>query len=256
MNLILDRLKHILLFATASMLVFACADSGNLRIERNPKATSVIFKEQERLAAISAVLSGKDSPASDLVLSAVEGDFVTIHLLPGGDTGSATEGFHGAFFEAIPGYEKGVALWRYKPWNAWTRPMLVSNPADLESWDVQFFYWQYNDGVYGAAMPLSGNGYRTTLGQHEGKFGSKSRRYGPGAVSDTIPQMMIGFGEKPFDLFKNLYAKGLAAMGKPENRIDQKVYPEKLDKIGWCTWNASENGEILGEDFVVDAVKT
>ena len=29
-----------------------------------------------------------------------------------------------------------------------------------------------------------------------------------------------------------------------------------MDYIGWCTWNASENGKKLDETFVVESVKT
>ena len=53
----------------------------------------------------------------------------------------------------------------------------------------------------------------------------KAQAYGPGAGSDTIPQMIIGFGEDPYRLFKELFAEGLSDMGKSENQRDKKNIP-------------------------------
>ena len=51
---------------------------------------------------------------------------------------------------------------------------------------MQLYYWQYADGVYGAALPLSGIGFRTTLGSNGRKWGSKAVSYAANN-SDSIP---------------------------------------------------------------------
>lgn len=164
--------------------------------------------------------------------------------------------FAGYFFDEISDYKTGVEIWRYKPWNSWTKPLRVDSPADLHDWDVQFFYWQYDDGLYGAAIPLSGNGYRTTLGAEDEKFGCKAYTYTNEAAIKDIPMMAIGFGNDPYQLFADLYQEGLKMMGKEENMLEKKVYPDALEYIGWCTWNSSEMGKHLDEKHLLEGTAT
>lgn len=163
--------------------------------------------------------------------------------------------FAGVFFDNIPGLKQGIAIWRYKPWNSWTKPVALIDATKMEAWDVQFFYWQYNDGTYGATVPLSGNGYRTTLGSEGGKWGSKAVSYAS-SKSKEVPAMAVGFGNDPYALFANLYKTALEAMGKSENEAAKKTLPEPLQYIGWCTWNSSNMGKDLNEDHIIQGVKT
>lgn len=162
----------------------------------------------------------------------------------------------GFVFNNIPGFEKGIEMWRYKPWNSWTKPLRIDSLVMLHDWDVQFFYWQYSDGLYGAAIPLSGKGYRTTLGQENGRFGCKAYTYTQNAPTENIPMMAIGVGKNPYQLFHDLYQEGLKEMGKSENNRELKHYPEALEHIGWCTWNSSHNGQFLDEKHLIDGVST
>ena len=171
---------------------------------------------------------------------------------------AATKGtdFSGFFFSQIPDYKEGVAFWRYKPWNSWTKPVKVPSPDQLESWDNQFYYWQYQDGTYGAAVPLYGNGYRTTIGSEQGKFGSKAVSYLDGHQSDKIPAMAVGFGNDPYLLMTQLFESAMTFAGTRENLVKNKTFPEALEYLGWCTWNASANGKNLNEETVLKGVET
>ncbi len=163
--------------------------------------------------------------------------------------------FAGVFFDNIPNLQHGVTIWRYKPWNSWTKPIKVSDATEMKSWDVQFFYWQYNDGLYGAAVPLSGNGYRTTLGSDSGRWGSKAMSYASNRAKD-VPAMAVAFGSDPFELFTRIYRTALVAMGKGENILANKGLPLPLQYIGWCTWNSSNLGQDLNEQHILEGVKT
>jgi len=79
---------------------------------------------------------------------------------------------------------------------------------------------------------LSGQGYRTTLGQEKGCFGSKSVADIDNWQQNNLPQMTIGFGADPFLLFEEIYQEALTQMGKSENRRDLKKYPEIFEYIG------------------------
>lgn len=251
-----QSLKNIKFLILQSLLISAmflsCTSETHLLVKEDNNGINILFNNVERLTGFKSTISEDISTIN----VSVEDNFVVVNLEPNGNLPADPKEMIGTFFERIPEFKHGVTLWRYKPWNSWSKPILINSPSEMEDWDVQFFYWEYNDGMFGACMPLCGEGYRTTLGQFQGKFGAKSASYGPGADKNGIPQMAIGFGKDPFLLFRDLYRTGLAAMGKSENRIDNKVFPDRLDYIGWCTWNASENGKKLNEEHVVEGVKS
>ena len=201
------------------------------------------------------VFQGGSAPITVLVRMSDHAPVVSFFLSPNGNQSPDGREFLGFLFERIPDFQKGVSIWRYGPWKCWTKPVAVNALRDIKDWDVQLFYWRYADGVYGAAIPLSGNGYRTTLGQEKGKFGSKSLSYFDGMARDSIPQMAIGFGKDPFQLFESLYEEGLALLGRSENLRKNKSFPSVLENIGWCTWNASGLGKNLNEELLLSAAK-
>ncbi len=183
------------------------------------------------------------------------GDVVSMFLSPNGNESDSGNCFLGVFFKHIPGFKEGVALWRYGGANCWTEPLKVDRVDSLKSFDIQFLYWKYSDGVYGAAMPLSGQGYRTTLGQDKGSFGCKSVSYFDGMNKENIPQMAIGFGRDPYRLFAEVYREGLGAIGKSEDLVSNKTFPKIFDGIGWCSWNASVYGRKLNDSLLLNAGK-
>ncbi len=184
------------------------------------------------------------------------GNSIGIFLNPQGYDPVSHNEFIGFFFTSIPGYKQGVTFYRYKPWNAWTKPKKVHSPGDLESWDNQCFYWQYEDGLYGAAVPLSHNGYRATLGSENGKFGSKAYAYVDGYSNEPVPAMVIAFDTDPYKLLTEIYGTAMTFMGTPENIVSKKKFPEQLEYLGWCTWNASSNGTNLNEQTVIRGVES
>jgi len=180
---------------------------------------------------------------------------ISFFLSPGGLQSKDGTDFMGIFFNDIPGFKKGMSFWRYTPVKAWTKPILVHKLINLKSNDIQFFYWRYADGTYGAAVPLSGNGYMTTLGQNGGYFGSKSRNLVNNRQPKKVPQMSIGFGKDPYRLFARLYRNALQIMGRSKDLRTKKTFPKVFKYIGWCTWNASDNGKNLNSNFVINSVK-
>jgi hypothetical protein len=182
-------------------------------------------------------------------------DDVALLNLRTSETIGATE-FAGVFFNNIPNLKQGVTIWRYKPWNSWTKPVAVKDATEMEIWDVQFFYWQYADGMYGAAVPLSGNGFRTTLGSTGKQWGSKAVSYTENPHAKEVPAMAIAFGKDPFELFSRIWKTSLEAMGKSHNLVTKKKLPKPLEYIGWCTWNSSDKGKNLNEKHIIEGVKT
>jgi hypothetical protein len=163
--------------------------------------------------------------------------------------------FVGIYFNEPANMNGGVILWGYK-WGIWSKPVQVKSAVLMPSDKVQFFYWKEKDGTYGAAVPLSGNGYRTTLGSQGNLWGSRSSSLLSHETSGEIPAIAIAYGKDPFVLFKKIYTSALIAMGRGADMRWKKALPEPFQYIGWCTWNSSNLGKDLGEDEVIAGVKT
>jgi raffinose synthase len=184
------------------------------------------------------------------------GNFIAVSMSLDSAVKLSAEQYAGVSIDSVPQFSKGVSIWRYKPWNSWTKPIGINNFSELKDWDIQFFYWQYENGLYGAIFPLSGNGFRTTLGQFNGNLCSKSKSYVKDTPFENIPQFIAGFGNDPYVLFEGILEHGLAYMGKEENLVENKTFPERLEYIGWCTWNSSDKGHNLNEEHVLESVKS
>lgn len=239
-------------FSTCLFVFFyTAADAQQPQLINNEEGLQITWNGQVRLNGGTAM--AQTNNAKQLLLTKLQNNVAllsvtTSSLLP--DTAYA-----GVFFNAIPSLKKGVTFWRYKPWNSWTKPIAVTDALEMQPWDVQFFYWQYTDGTYGAAVPLSGNGFRTTLGSTGSQWGSKAVSYAPNK-SKWVPAMAVAFGKDPYALFAHLYQTALSAMGLKENIQSKKKIPLPLQYIGWCTWNASNNGKDLNEKHVLAGVST
>ena len=249
-------MKLTLSFFALILALVSCSDSAFLRTYSDGRGVNIVYDNIDRLTGLKSATAAKKLNTEAPISIDIVDDFAIISLSPNGNLPENSKEFIGTFFDEIPNFKQGVTIWRYKPWNSWSKPILVKNISEIKDWDIQFFYWQYEDGTYGAIMPLSGNGFRTTLGQNKGQFGAKSVSYSQNEVIDKIPQMAVGFGKEPFQLFEKLYEAGLTAIGKSENLIANKTFPKQLDYIGWCTWNSSEKGKHLNEEHIIQGVKT
>lgn len=161
----------------------------------------------------------------------------------------------GIYFNEPVNMTGGVVLWGYK-WGIWSKPVPVKSASSMPSERVQFFYWKEKDGTYGAAVPLSGNGYRTTLGAQGNLWGSRASSLLSHETSGEIPAVAIAYGKDPFALFKKIYTDALISMGRGTDMRWKKTLPEPFQYIGWCTWNSSNLGRDLNEDEVISGVKT
>ncbi|HTE31430.1 MAG TPA: Sip1-related alpha-galactosidase [Chryseolinea sp.] len=238
------------------LLLLIISIAGNTQqvdvfVDRNDTIT-VKWNGTERLLGGAALINnGERARLSHKIVK----DVVLLNVIAGGRHINDTLA-SGVFFSAIPQFKKSVVLWRYKPWNSWTKPISLNAAEEMPADDVQFFYWQYEDGGYGAAVPLNGNGFRTTIGNNGNRWGSKALTYAITKVTDTIPALAVAFGNDPFELFERIYRISLQAMGKEENLLALKKFPEPFNYIGWCTWNASSNGKNLNEQLLLKAAKS
>ena len=242
--------KRVITFALLLTVANSYAQETDV-VTGNTERITVKWDGRERLSGGVAAVQNKSSAR---VKYLVKDDVAFFWINPGQHV-NATD-FAGLFFNNVPAYKHGVALWRYKPWNSWSKPLKLATASAMPEDDVQFYYWQYTDGVYGAAVPLSGSGFRTTLGSNGMQWGSKAVSYADNKQADSIPAMAIAFAKSPYELFERIYRDALQYMGKGENLRVKKKFPEPFNYIGWCTWNASDNGKLLNGDLLLKAAKS
>jgi raffinose synthase len=206
----------------------------------------------ERLTGGAVLLSGKNVDNKFEIKSRNTDGVYLYHLQSQRSMHATATDAVGLFFNNLPHTSGQVVLWRYQPWISWTKPIHINQSIDMPVEDVQFYYWKYDDGTYGAAVPLSGNGYRTTLGKQGNKWGTKSQTLVAGELPKDIPAVAIAFGNNPFDLFNKIYKVALEDMGKGNNLRSKKKFPEPLKYFGWCTYNALPQ---VSEKAIISAVK-
>jgi hypothetical protein len=219
-------------------------------------AIHVLYEGKERISGGVPIFQGSP-PGAPSIIQSVEKDSVLL-LSIRADNQRFIKGdeFVGVFFDKINDYQTGISLWRYGPYLSWTKPIRIDPLGQMAESDIQFYYWKHSDGLYGAAVPLSGNGYRSTLGNDNYRWGCKALTYKSHYQDKDIPCIAIAFGENPFELFSRIYRVALESMGKGENIQAKKILPEPFNYIGWCSWNSSNYGKKLNEDLLIDAAKS
>lgn len=235
----------------------------------------ISYKGKRRVIAVKPCFRNFRSVYFKMYKKAVEGVSLIFYGQNRQHTGMKADSLK-FLFKNPEASSKGLAIWRYKPWNSWTKPVFIKNGSDMPESDVQFYYWLDNDGIYGAALPLSGNGYRSTLGSDHGCWGSKSvilghndftlegarrqKNSGSQAESDgglirltagcsaatatTIPSVAIAFGKDPYELFARIYRVALTQMNLEADLRVNKTMPEVFKTFGWCTYNSVKPAEL------------
>ena len=237
-------------FLTAAMSAgLATAAPALARVRGDEKW---VFASKPRLKNLDAYLSGSGVKPNLLHSQGLHGAHL-LHIQAGDDLLPATAQL-GLRFGGLPGFKQGVAFWRYGNWRSWTKPMAMAHPGDLKPDDVQCAYWQYDDGVYGVALPLGGAGWRSTLGSDNGQMITVCQALAPARAGKPVPQAAIGFGKDLYAVMSAVFADAMNALGTPENLREHKTVPEALTWLGWNTWNASNDGHDLSAAWALDQV--
>lgn len=220
---------------------------------RSGKPVALVYGGRTRLHGVTAYAS--EATVKPMLVQAIGKNGSHILSLKSGSTATLpSKAVIGLCFGDLPGFKQGVAFWRYAPWKSWTKPMAMTRASDLQGDDVQFAYWQYDDGAYGVALPLGGGGFRTTLGSDGDKLVTVGRALGPARPTRPMPQVAIAFGGDLYATITAVFEDAMDALGTPENLRKHKVIPDALTNLGWNTWNASNLGKDLAADWVLAQV--
>ncbi|XID93452.1 Sip1-related alpha-galactosidase [Paenibacillaceae bacterium WGS1546] len=134
----------------------------------------------------------------------------------------------------IPDALGAMANYRHKDW--WTRPFFSTDWRRLPPRTLSLL-WKSRES-YTHLLTACGAVYRTELGGGEDgvDFGVSA---GQGGFSecDTLAWVMSR-GSDPLRLAESNARAGLNASGAAGKLRSEKAYPEMLEYLGWCSWDA------------------
>jgi raffinose synthase len=163
---------------------------------------------------------------------------VVLWLSPNNFHSMKASDFVGILFEQMPEMKVGNSFFKYGDVGAWTHPVVLYKPEQLEETDNQFFIAKYEDGVYTAILPLMGKGYASSIGKYQGMIGAKAHHSVDGHNENDIPILAIAFGHDPETVINNLYQSALGMSDELDSLKKQKNMPSLFKQLGWCSWNA------------------
>lgn len=127
-----------------------------------------------------------------------------------------------------------MANYQHKDW--WTRPFFHTNIAQLPE-RTQSIVWKTESGYY-QLLPVVGSVYRTDVAGSEGGFALRLSAYESGHTRLQTLAFVLSAGQDPYKLVKQNVDAALKELDYPTLARSSKTYPEMLDTLGWCSWDA------------------
>ncbi|GAB2566518.1 Sip1-related alpha-galactosidase [Gracilibacillus alcaliphilus] len=126
-----------------------------------------------------------------------------------------------------------VAHYRHKDW--WTRPYFGHDLAALPD-RTQSLLWECGHEFY-QLLPVADSTFKTELTGAATGFQMELSSYDGGRTQAKSLAFVLAKGDNPFALSRNITKRVLELTGNGK-AIADKRYPERLDYLGWCSWDA------------------
>jgi len=135
----------------------------------------------------------------------------------------------------LPGLAGLMANYQHKDW--WTRPYFGEDPSCLPP-RTQSLLWRTHGGDFRHLLPVCGDVFRADLqGERDGISCSVSAGQG-GFTACVTTAFVVAAGSDPYALAEDNAAFALRAAGLPGKPRAEKSYPDVLEYLGWCSWDA------------------
>ena len=136
----------------------------------------------------------------------------------------------------LDGLPKGRFVCDYLKSTCWCKPAFENDYSQVPD-KTQVILVETQEGYF-AVLPLIGKQYKTVL--KGGEDGLYTLSYtGMDTLSEcNEPLFAYGYGDDPYDLLKGLYAFGIETMGDTVCLRENRKFPEELEYLGWCSWDA------------------
>lgn len=162
------------------------------------------------------------------------GGIVCIH----GHADTALSAMDGAriYFEG-PGAPFGVcAIWRVSEY--WCQPRFGIDFSDVPD-ETQWLIARYASG-YLVILPIVSEAYRCVLSYDASEQALCARLLSQcdGSKDCDAPAFIYTFTNDPFPALEAMYQRVIELLGTPIKLRKERSYPEMLEYLGWCSWDA------------------
>ncbi len=133
----------------------------------------------------------------------------------------------------------------------WCRTVFTKTPEELPPEKIQGLLCKRSDGIF-YALPVCDRIFKSNMraGYNGGLdlyIWSNDHRNS----CDTVA-CVIDFGENAYDLVPVATGKALKILGKKGNMRTDRRYPEVLEYLGWCSWDAFHM-DVTHDDLIAKA---
>lgn len=134
------------------------------------------------------------------------------------------------------GFGSAVALYRHSEY--WCRPVFCGDVSGVPD-ETQLLLIK-NGGRITVILPAVSEFYRATLCSEEGNLTLKMFSLFGGLCACSAPAAVVAEGENPFLLIEKCFETAIAATKKDIKLRKDRVYPQVLEYLGWCSWDAMQ----------------
>ena len=135
----------------------------------------------------------------------------------------------------LPGFAAGLATFMNEEW--WSHPCFPSKPEEVFT-QSRFLSWREKDGTYGCILPLSGGEFVSHLRGIQGGLEVRSSSYDDACAKASGPSFVAAFGTDPYEVVDRASRAAMEFIGGTARPRTEKKFPEPLEYLGWCTWDA------------------
>lgn len=134
----------------------------------------------------------------------------------------------------IPGTESILGFYHFNDW--WTRPVFLTDISQLPA-RTQSILWEKGEFHY-FLMPIVTAKCKTEITGNANGLTIDLSSYLDGMNEYSTASFIIKMGKEPFELVKDTIVTTQKELDLPFPLRKNKRYPEVLDYLGWCSWDA------------------
>ncbi|MDR6553139.1 Sip1-related alpha-galactosidase [Paenibacillus qinlingensis] len=193
--------------------------------------TNQIFRGENDTAVVQLRFRAYDS----VVLASVQGELINANDFGRQLCFAAQNGIiiHAQDMEEVDGL---MANYQHKDW--WTRPHFNHDWSTLPERTQSLLWRKGKDASYYHLLPVCGPEFRTDVCGAESGLQIRVSSQQGGRTKCQALSFVLGTGADPYQLMENQVDAALHALEYPTLPRAQKAYPEILDSLGWCSWDA------------------
>lgn len=135
---------------------------------------------------------------------------------------------------------KGRYMADYRSSQFWCEPLFGNDPSSVPD-NTQYLAYQKEDGSFGVIIPVVGDTYRCVIvGKDDNTVTAKLYSgYAKLSTCKTLAFVMAE-GKDPNELTERCVKIALKALKSGIPHRESRRYPEKLEYLGWCSWDAMQ----------------